>query len=417
MPRPYGNRAADYLPQLDGVRCLAVLAVLLAHFHGHELLGRISMGRLPLGAMGVHCFFVLSGFLITGILLDVRRRAGRAGQGAIASCGRFYLRRIVRIFPAYYATLAVLLVLNVAAVSDYLHWHFAYATNVIRAIADDHMSPVGHFWSLAVEEQFYLVWPWLVLLLPIRWVPRAAIGMVIVGVSWRMTASALGLGHFWVDQFTLGCLDLLGVGALLGWVWFRHGPAAMNTSPFGDAGAHAIPDRTVVWMRHILRVGLWVGLPVLLLQQLFWHAGQSLPPPVARTASVVGAGLQPLVTALLYAWLIDGAARGFDGVGGRLLEARPVVYVGKISYGIYLYHMPFRWFVHAHVYPRLGLTREAVNPAIELLLLSAGSVAVAAAAWHLFEAPFNRLKVFFPYIRKAKQPVPATGPSTSPVGT
>ena len=153
-----GARAAPvsgYMKQLDGLRGLAVFAVVLSHFPPHPLVERL----LPWGILGVQLFFVLSGFLITGILLrskDIVAR-GAATHGSVWRS--FYVRRMLRIFPLYYATLLILFALNLCDVRPVIGYQLSYLINFHIASTGLKVGSTTHFWSLAVEEQFYLCWP------------------------------------------------------------------------------------------------------------------------------------------------------------------------------------------------------------------------------------------------------------------
>jgi len=140
-----------YLPQLDAIRAIAVLFVMVFHFIP-------GVDRYaPLRSIGVRLFFVLSGFLITGILTASRDRpTGLALR-------TFYARRFLRIVRLCYFALFVAFVFNISVVRSTLGWHLAYLTNVLIYARGAWRGAVSHFWSLAVEEQFYLVWPWLML--------------------------------------------------------------------------------------------------------------------------------------------------------------------------------------------------------------------------------------------------------------
>ena len=138
--------------RFDGLRALAVLAVIQHHF-GIKAVNDV----LAPGGPAVQLFFVLSGYLITGILLDAREQADRG-----AALTTFYIRRALRIFPAYYVALTLAASLNVN-VYDAWPWHAAYLSNVRIALDGKWPGPVSHFWSLSVEEQFYLLWPMIVL--------------------------------------------------------------------------------------------------------------------------------------------------------------------------------------------------------------------------------------------------------------
>ena len=172
------GRSRSHLPGLDGIRGLAILMVMFSHFIvvGKNLDPLSPFGRfLHSGYLGVDLFFVLSGFLITGILIDSKITPNYFRV--------FYMRRALRIFPLYYLLLAVswLTVVFITPQDkplltgvDSMAWFWLYASNIGMAVKGDWLnSPtwvgLGHFWSLAVEEQFYLVWPLLVYLMPVKW--------------------------------------------------------------------------------------------------------------------------------------------------------------------------------------------------------------------------------------------------------
>ena len=169
-----------HLPALDGFRGLAILAVMLSHFlnAGHAVTEESWWGRVLLGGfVGVDMFFVLSGFLITGILLDARVTTARG-------FGVFYARRALRIFPLYYASLALVFLLRPAG-PDSPWWDRTFASNLGatwkgRWLVSPEGFDLGHFWSLAVEEQFYLVWPFLVAALGRRHLPKICLACLVI---------------------------------------------------------------------------------------------------------------------------------------------------------------------------------------------------------------------------------------------
>jgi peptidoglycan/LPS O-acetylase OafA/YrhL len=142
------------MPQLDGLRCLAVLIVIWSHWSPKYT----SLFGIHLGFYGVQMFFVLSGFLITGILFDA------AGDDPSRNIGgfvlrQFYIRRFLRIFPLYYAVLVMVVLINVDTFRTTWPWHAAYLSNVHFWMVGSRGDFGGHLWSLSVEEQFYLFWP------------------------------------------------------------------------------------------------------------------------------------------------------------------------------------------------------------------------------------------------------------------
>ncbi len=346
------------MPQLDGLRALAVGAVVLHHF-----LERVTGSGWDIGAgAGVHLFFVLSGFLITGILLRARADIAAERQTRAGALGRFYARRCLRIFPLYYFVIACALLLSLEPVREILGWLLSYTLNIRMAQQGWYEATFAHFWSLAVEEQFYVVWPWLIILLPARWIKPAIIVAVLVGPGYRLTyvlsdytaVSALGT---YISTFS--CLDSLGLGALLAMV------------------AAERRDGRVLARRTLIGV-LVISSCVLALA--FWNG-------------VVFIVLHDTAQAGLFVCLLAVAAPGFTGWFGRLLQSRSLQYIGRISYGIYIYH-PFVPDLVSNSCRGLGVPPPE-NRLIAGAIWVAVSLALASLSWFLLEKPILRLKRYF----------------------
>ncbi|HJQ37771.1 MAG TPA: acyltransferase [Thermoanaerobaculia bacterium] len=329
-----------YRPQLDGIRALAILIVLFAHFAPPQW---TKNPYASIGYLGVELFFVLSGFLITGILLGDREAVATGQYTRWRSMTRFYLRRAVRIFPTYYLVLAFALAAGLGITKSSFGWFAAYLTNfyIVR-----HGPPGSstHLWSLAVEEQFYLIWPMLVLFLRGRLLPAALAAIGMGGLVFRHVAA-----FPYADYLLFACLDYLAAGAALALV-FRRSPAKLPL---------------------VLRWSLVVAA-------------------IAAAAALFVSGKTNWINtafAALSVWLVGRAATGFGGPFGRWLQSPPMVYVGRISYGLYLYHL----FIPE------GLGKAAafygvefsLSP-IERLLVAALAFAIAAASWHFVELPLQR---------------------------
>jgi peptidoglycan/LPS O-acetylase OafA/YrhL len=358
----------DYLPQLDGVRTLAIFAVLLWHF----FLERQLINQLVhWGRLGVILFFVLSGFLITGILLNARDAVAREARPKSAALKAFYARRMLRIFPIYYLTIFVGALVGFRPIADYLWWHLTYMSNVSWAFFGGDYIGATHLWTLCVEEQFYLFWPLLVLFVPPRRIRAVAIGLVALSLSYKLIGTFCGLGWEATNFTLIGCLDSLGLGALLAVMWHESG---------ADAPA----------VRRFVRWSLAVALPVLIaLQALKFLYGAD----TKRT--ILYAPLIDIAASGVFVALVDLAARNTRTALGRFLALGPVRYLGKISYGIYLYHFFLR-----DLMPRVlrGLGLQPLWPGVALFALyTLISIAVASLSWYAIERPINNLKRYFPY--------------------
>jgi peptidoglycan/LPS O-acetylase OafA/YrhL len=373
-PDPSAGEAV-YLPQLDSLRAFAVLAVLFSHLTQSSLTTWVWW---PAGVSGVRLFFTLSGFLITGILLRGRRSI-RGGSQALGPFLRaFYARRMLRLYPLLLAGLAVAVTLHLGDLRHTVGWHALYLSNFYMYAVGRWDGSAAHLWSLSVEEQFYLVWPWLILLLPRRALGPATVAAIIAAPVLR---TAVWLHSAWpegVEILPFSALDNLGVGALLALAAEARGLRAVASG----------------WT---IRAALPLGIVIL---GVLLAAGPSELLPGWSYPMFLDFGL-----ALISVWLVARAALGFRGRVGRLMESRPLVYLGTISYGIYLNHL-FLIEAAGRVVGRMGipdlwhLTRGRF-PKLDALLFvvstSALSIALASLTWQGYERPILRLKRHFPY--------------------
>ncbi len=352
-----------YIPGLDGIRAIAVLAVLLYHS---------GLVAVPGGFLGVDVFFVLSGFLISSLLLQEIERSGAV------SFKQFYLRRARRLLPALFATLALsaLLVLVFArdAAAQFREDALAsmvYVTNWWYVSSDlSYFEAMGrppvlqHLWSLAVEEQFYLLWP-LALVFLYRWRGRRGVGRVALAVSLGSTL-LMALGsfiwnlptdgdasrlYFGTDTHAMGLL----LGAALATVW-RPG---------------ALPRR----LRVPAQVILW-AVALGALAWLFWifHTVGEDSAWLYRGGFLVVSGLTAVIIALA----------SHPGLGfGRVLATQPMRYIGERSYGLYLYH----WPIFVITRPGVDLPFEGVPAWILRMALTFG---VAELSYRYLELPIRQ---------------------------
>ncbi len=351
----------QYMVQLDGLRAIAVLAVMVEHW----VVPNVGGLYIPWGTAGVHLFFVLSGFLITGILLQARIDAGKAQQSSGSTLIRFYVRRFLRIVPLYYAAVIVaaftlvegrqMLVPNLLYTSNFAQWHDqAWA------------KAVAHFWSLAVEEQFYLVWPFLMLLAPVRLLRPLVWITIVAAPLFRIAMALLRPNDHYFEILPLSCFDALGLGAIL--------------SMIQRAGAS----------RRFENMCMLVGAPL-------WLVTRGLV--VAKLNLTAITTLETTALSLLFVGVIGRASRGYTGITGRVLSFGPLVYLGTISYGLYVIHnLVFPVLLsHVRIYPIPAVLNHWL---LRYVLLLATTVLIASISWFAFERPINQLKRFVPYAKR-----------------
>jgi peptidoglycan/LPS O-acetylase OafA/YrhL len=370
-----------HMPALDGVRGLAVVMVLVLHFvGGPEPVGALETGIglfAKYGSYGVELFFVLSGFLITGILLDARDKGGYFRN--------FYMRRLLRIFPLYYAVLVVLFGLVPLVptlqgpVLDFLRerqlWAWLYGVNIYVGMHGEWALPyIDHFWSLSVEEHFYLVWPLVVWWLGPR--PRrllvASLALSLGAMLARLVGSIAGLSTWTTYVLTPFRLDGLAFGAFLAVLVRQPGglDAIRKHLPRLSAVAGTLLAVTYVWTLAVSRESMRVVLPI-------------------------RASLILLLLAALLLWTVLAPA---DSRLSRLFRNRSLGFMGTYSYGIYVYHHFVSYYLVTHG-TDLVLTRIVGWHFGAVLLQSAFGVAlstvVAYGSYHLLEKRFLTLKRFF----------------------
>lgn len=322
------------MPQLDGLRAFAVLGVLLTHFADAGVLGYF----------GVRLFFVLSGFLITGLLLESRKAIEAGISTPRRQLARFYTRRMLRLYPPLLVFIGLCLVFDLGGMRYDWPWHASYLSNLFLTTHPGyHPYPVFLLWTLSIEEQFYLLWPLFILFTPRRYLVRGCVAAVCAGVAWRALAWGLGFDGVGVVYSPVNGLNTLGMGALVA----------------------VLPNDAAERLRWYGRnVGPWLLLPVIALS-------------VVRPGTGVDDIFMDVACALVFVWIVRDAAAGFKGATGRILSFPVVRYIGRISYGVYLYHL--------FAIPLLRPVN--ISAARGFWLRSAVAIALASLSWFVLEQP------------------------------
>jgi peptidoglycan/LPS O-acetylase OafA/YrhL len=333
--RSYGFGKQRIIPSLDGLRAISIAFVLLAHLSGTRHFADSHL-LMSLGEFGVRVFFIISGYLITTILLEELQRKGSV------SLIRFYFRRTMRLFPAAYFLILVMAILAAMKFVQLERRDLLFALTYTMNYNETRGWPLGHLWSLAVEEQFYLLWPLTLRSMPRLQSKRLLLAILVLGPVFRITSPYVGPAfNFlrWSDALATGCLlammrdELIaipGYARLLASRWFFLVPVAA-------LAANYIPSTKVEWL--------------------------------------VGETIMNIAIAIS----VDWAMRNADTLPGRFLNQPTISFIGVLSYSLYLWQQFFldrnsdRWYC---AFPS--------NVALALVM--------ALVSYLIIEAPFLRLR-------------------------
>ena len=352
------SRALDgHMPQLDTVRFLAAIMVLFQHLMGLQL--------FSWGHWGVQLFFVLSGFLITGILLRSRNSVELGGLSGGRAALEFYIRRVFRIFPLYYFVVIVVgLIFGYSQGREFWPWLISYAMNFKIGIMNSETSYFSLFWSLAVEEQFYFVWPCVVLFAPRKAIFLATLLMIVCGPIWRdycLTHIDHGTNFIQLYKYTWGCLDSLGLGALLAQLC-------------ECKERRELTQKVLNWLV-IPCVMVFACFEALVLSEINW------------SLQIIFADI---ALGVVFCWFISTAARGFTGLSGKVMNLWILRAGGWITYGIYVYHLLARDIL-LWASSKLGYSLQRTG--LRMFVLGMGlTILTSWLSWRFFELPINKLK-------------------------
>ncbi|RPJ26773.1 MAG: acyltransferase [Chloroflexi bacterium] len=361
------------IPGLDGLRAIAILLVFAYH-----------ADLIEFGWAGVQLFFVLSGFLITGILLDMKETLPSGKYFA-----KFYGRRFLRIFPLYYFYLGLMALVAYRLMSEgfrpkYMQifldqvWHAAFYLYdfFYRSSSFQQSQFLDHFWSLSVEEQFYIIWPLMLLLVPLGHLKRLFLVFIFLGIVFRTA------------------LYLLYISGSSLWTFQEPFELVIYSWPLSHLDAFAFGayiSRYPIWRPRAQLLFLALLVPIIGFTATYFATGNIGLISALGYDLPLRVGYQflwgPTLLNYFFALLIYCVVH--EGILTRFLNLSWLRYLGKISYGMYVYHFPIMWFVARFLEERMQA--ETANWIYVVVSLST-TILIASLSYYLLERPILNLK-------------------------
>ncbi|CAN5881768.1 hypothetical protein BH11BAC7_BH11BAC7_28870 [soil metagenome] len=351
------SRQLSYLPKMDALRAIAALMVLFSHYFVD-----LNGPAFSFGGNGVQIFFVISGFLITSILLSQKNNVPLPKIKLIKN---FIIKRALRLFPVYYILLTLLVLMSVAGglwICDKGDlWHYFTYTQNFLFFKKGFQSPLfNHTWSLAVEEQFYLFWPFLILLIPKKSELIVLVSVLLTGFITKIYFVDFYSGPGTVKGLTFLHFDTLGAGALLAYISFYK------------------KETLLKFLDKIADILFFTTLTGALLLNYY---------------KIGGSFFLPALLALMAFSLVFICSRDFKSVLNPLLNLAILKRIGKISYGVYLYHKLVPFFFN-FAYEKTGMTPIKSGVVLFIIYFTITMV-VATLSWKFIESPILKLKEKF----------------------
>ncbi len=354
----------DRFQQLDALRAVAIAVVMLHHYINPPIL---------ISGFGVTFLFVLSGYFSTNTLLKLRHRMDQGATDTGGAVKDFYIRRYLRICPMYFLVLFITALFNVEGARDGLPWNAFFLANVQTVLTGQWNGRFAPLWSLSFLEQFYLIWPFVILCCPRRRLVTVLICFSAVGPLWRLICYWQNLSAIdWCVAPQASC-DAVGLGALLA-------VARLET-----VGARTLPILT--------SLSRWVGVPAFLL--LMTLKGFHAQPWYTEV-------IVPLAGSLAFVWLAEKASRGFGGPIGALFNNPWLARIGRMSYSIFMLHTFTELLL-----PHMGWLGQLLDTNYRCFILIPGTILLATLSWNFIERPIMEMR------RRLPRPtLPALTPDT-----
>jgi peptidoglycan/LPS O-acetylase OafA/YrhL len=375
------TQVINYSPQLDGLRFIAVLSVVC--YHWLPFIRKWETSYF-FGSF-VNFFFVLSSYLITRILFSAREKGIKSGISGFRVIYIFILRRTIRIFPAYYFFLLVVILLPVIGndVKNHAAMYYSYLANYQIFLNQKWPSVTSHIWTLALEEQFYLIWPFIIIFVPHKHLLKVFLLVIIGSVVLRAIFyyPTAGIPQVILTQY---CLDPFAIGGLLTYKYTASDSEKQTINKYFNS---------------ILYVAVPLAVLIIVMKSYYF--------------SFV---INGLIFSMIAFKIIDIAAVGFKGWFGSFLENKIVVFIGRISYGIYLYHLLVPiifWKVFSIIYNHLlhhfpaffttnhkeiaAFIKLMASDPVCFVIYSVCVIVLALISANLIEKPFSSLKRFLSF--------------------
>ena len=360
---------------LDTLRALAVIFVIKFHwgpvYDDKDPIKRfIKEIIIPDGGFGVFLFFVLSGFLITSILLNAKVNSNKNSYLLILK--NFVIRRALRIFPIYYLLIFLLYRINYDDVRVNLWWFLTYTNNIL-CYTTNTWDDLSHIWTLCIEEQVYLIWPWLILFIKDKYYKYLFLACIFIGIA--STYWVIIIHHGMGPMLVFNCFDSFGLGGFYAYVRLKE----EKCRQFEKIISRIIPF--VFLFYFYLKLSYLYHFPT------------------------YGIYLSKIVVSLISIWIIIKVLNNKSPIIQKyFLENRILNFIGMISYGMYLYHNPVtdlydKYYVE--IYTFFGMSREAIDKLVQgvsfQVILFPALVLISWVSYVVIEKPILRLKKLFEY--------------------